>query len=241
MHDRVRVPAVGRRALERPARHPFAAQLDSAVRPAQIDAREIAAAVFAGRLQRLGPDVADAGDDRPIVALHAHDRIEARAAHAAADVGRRAERRLDLQARDADDEIGAVLEEVVRDAGVFVVADERRAQETGVRMVARAVDPERRAEAARAHADDRVVRAKHALGIGFDHLEPPAVRIRGRKAVVVAVRRLSKRGFAEETDAAGNVAEASELQRAGGERVGRGSRRDGRFGRDRLRARGRCH
>ena len=75
---------------------------------------------------------------------------------------------LDLQRRDAGHDVHAVLEERVRERPVAGVANQRRAQEAAVAVVAAAVDAERRAEAAGAHAD----RARRRAGTSVRRRPP---------------------------------------------------------------------
>ena len=84
----------------------------------------------------------DAGDQRSDEALDTHHRIDARPSNRGADIGRSSHARFDGQPRNACHHGGAMFEEVVGEAEVAVIADERRAEKSRVRVIARVRDSE---------------------------------------------------------------------------------------------------
>ena len=187
MEHHVRVPAIGGRPIERLAGNPLAASQHAVVRPPDVDAGEHGSPVREGRgLIGKRPDVADADDPRAVVALHANDGVEAGPSLRVADIAGRTEARLHVQLRNARDDVGAVLEKVVGQREVAVVANQRRPEESGIRVVAAARDAERRAVPARANADQARAGPEQPLAVGLDHLHAIAVRVGGAERVGLA-------------------------------------------------------
>jgi hypothetical protein len=141
---------------------------------------------------------------------------------------RTADARLYEQLRHATSEHHTVFEPVVRDAEVPVVADERRAHESRIAVVAACVDPERHAESSGPYTEQASTRTEVALAEGLDELSFPSVRIRGAEHIrahrihardaLPEQRRITSpaiapRGFGEELNACRRLAEQPQLRR----------------------------
>ncbi len=217
MDNRVGVPAARGRAVEGTTRDPLAAKLHALVHPTDVDTGEDALAVrepFRQVRRRL--NTTDAGNERSRETLDADHGVHAGPSNRGADVGRPADARFDGQPRHPRDHFAAVLEIVVRQREIAVVADERRPEKSRVAVVAAARDPKGRAIPAAPDADYRMSRPEEPLAIRFDHLEAIGIWIRGSECVGVIVRSSAPRPFGEEADAALDVAERAELHGRGG-------------------------
>ena len=100
---------------------------------------------------------------------------------------RDAETDLAEQPRRAGHHAGAGFEKVVRQRPVAAVADERRAQESGVGVVAAAVEAERRPVAAGARAPQRARRDRGLLDVELHRPHAMVVGVRGAEGVGVLV------------------------------------------------------
>src|SRR5437867_8602677 len=141
MDDRVRVPSIGRHSVERLSGQPLAAERNALVHQPNIETREDGPAVGELRiLIRHRPNSAHPDDERSLEALKAKDGIDVGAALCRPDVGRRSDAGFESQLRYADDHICPVLEKVVRESEVAIVANEGRSKESDVPLIAAARD-----------------------------------------------------------------------------------------------------
>ena len=129
--------AVCRGAIERLPRYPLPTDLDAAAHPADIDTgeRRAAARVLRG-LIRIRVAVADAHDQGSERGLSAHHCVQPFAPPRFAHVGRSAEAHFEREPWDANHHVGAVLQKGIGQREVIVVANQRRAQEASVGVVA---------------------------------------------------------------------------------------------------------
>ena len=212
MDDGVQVPALRFGTGPGPAGDVLAADDDAGVREAAIDAREVqAAGREAGRRVRFAADPADADDQRLVVRLGAHGAADAAASPGLADVSRRADAALDLEARRAGHDVDAALEEVVADRPVVVVAQQRRPQEALVGVVAARIDAERAAVLAAAHANEQTARPEHPLDVRFAQLDLPAVWVGSSERIGGVGRSARPRRFDVDAVVAREIAEQAQL------------------------------
>ena len=195
--------------------------------------------------QRIGVgdgavDVAGAEDRRLHVTLRANETGEAAPARRLALVGRHAEAGLDTERRTADDDVGAEIHVGARQRPVPGVADQRRAQESEIRVVAAARDAERRAIAAGTHADERraVAETAQLLDVQLHRPDATVVGIGGTERVGVAgvaATHRAPRAFEKDTPVGSAGAEEPDLRRGAGRAVRRSADRDLGLRRHRLR------
>jgi hypothetical protein len=182
----------------------LAARLESGwMRPSHIHARKcLPAGREAPRQIRITARVTGADHELSAIALRANRCVGAFAPNREADIVRTADAGFDEQLRHTGREHRAVFEPVVRHAEISIVANQRWPQESGVTVIAAAVDAERHAEPSGTHAKHGSTWTEISLGVDFYQLHAPAVGIRG--AEHIAADRIDTRNrFADKRCVAG--------------------------------------